>query len=83
VILRSAGGDIDWARLVEGVARRRIALTTTTSLAVLRVVLDAPIPQQVMTELGRLQDISRERLLLRLSRRAIRITAHGGDAVDS
>ncbi len=83
VILRSAGGEIDWTRLVEGVTRRRIALTTTTSLAVLRVVLDAPIPQQVMTELGRLQNISRERLLLRLSRRPIRITAHGGDAVDS
>jgi hypothetical protein len=59
VILRSAGSEIDWARLAGGIARRRTALTTTTSLAVVRAVLDAPIPHEVMTELGQLATTAR------------------------
>lgn len=75
VILRSAGAEIDWGRFVEGVAQRRIALTAIMSLAVTRVVLDAPIPPQVITELGRLPTTARERLLVRLSRKPTRIMA--------
>lgn len=67
VIVGNAQQEIDWPRLVEGVARRGIALTTTTSLAVVREVLGARIPDQVMTQLGALPSTPRERLLLRLS----------------
>ena len=76
VILRAAAEKIDWARLAEGVAQRGLALTITASLAVARDVLDAPIPDQIVTELGRVRSTPRERILLRLSRRPSRVSAY-------
>jgi hypothetical protein len=74
VIIRGARAEIDWARLVEGVAQREIALRTTTSLAKLCELLAAPIPYQVMSALNALPSGARERLLLRLSLRPSPIT---------
>src|SRR4051794_10195778 len=66
VIVRSAGDGIDWRRLVDGAARRDIALTVRTSLDMVREVLGAPIPDRVPAELAALPSTRRERLVLRL-----------------
>jgi Uncharacterised nucleotidyltransferase len=70
VILRT--GEIDWPRLVDGAAQRELALTTSAALAILRELVDEPIPDQVLTDLGARPSSVRERLLLRLSRRSAR-----------
>jgi hypothetical protein len=69
VIIREAGSQIDWARLIEGVAARQLTLRTRASLAVLRDVLDAPIPDRVMAELESLPTGRRERLRFRFASR--------------
>ncbi len=69
VILRTAEQELDWARLVDGAARRELALTTGVALAVLRELVDESIPDRVLAELGAQPSSVRERLLLRLSRR--------------
>jgi hypothetical protein len=69
VILHTAEKEIDWARLVDGAARRELARTTGAALAILRELVDEPIPDQVLAELGARPSRVRERLLLRLSRR--------------
>jgi hypothetical protein len=68
VILHTA--EIDWVRLVDGAAQRELALTISAALAILRELVDEPIPDQVVAELGARPSSVRERLLLRLSRRS-------------
>ena len=63
-ILRSAGGQIDWPRLVDAVAEREVSLRPPTSLELLRDLLGAPIPRHVLAELDHLPSRPRERLLL-------------------
>jgi hypothetical protein len=71
VILRTA--EIEWKRLLEGVADRRIALKTATSLAALADVLAAPIPPWVLSRLRAIPPGRQEELLLHLALRPRRI----------
>ncbi len=70
------GGGVDWGRLVNGAASRRLGVTVATSLAVVSDVLEAPIPPEVIDELGALPSTARERLCLRLSSRPGRVTGY-------
>jgi hypothetical protein len=67
VILATA--EIDWRRLIDGVAERQIALKAATSLSTLGEVLGASIPPWVISELRALPLGPREELLLRLALR--------------
>jgi hypothetical protein len=68
VILRTA--EIDWVRLVDGAAQRELALAISVALAILQELVDEPIPDQVLAELGARASSLRGRLLRRLSRRS-------------
>jgi hypothetical protein len=67
VIISSAGERIDWNRLIEGAARRQLALRTATALSVLVDLLGTPVPRQAMAELEALPPGPRERLILGLA----------------
>jgi hypothetical protein len=67
VIVDSAREELDWPRLVAAAARREMTLTTWRSLAVVREVLGAPIPDLVMAELRALPSTRRERFLHRVA----------------
>ncbi len=69
VILRTAEKEIDWSRLVDGAAQRELAFTAGAALAILRELMDAPVPDRVLAELGTRPSGVRERLVLRLARR--------------
>lgn len=64
VIVQGAGDRLDWRRLVDGAARRELALTTRTSLELVRSALDVPIPDRVLAALAALPSTRRERLVL-------------------
>jgi hypothetical protein len=71
MILRSAGGHLDWPRLVAAVTEREVSLRTATCLSLLRDLLGAPIPGDVLAELDQLRTGRRERLLLALARQPV------------
>ncbi|MBV9310925.1 MAG: nucleotidyltransferase family protein, partial [Solirubrobacterales bacterium] len=76
VIVRSAGAEIDWARLVDGAAARRVVLRTATALAVLRGLLGSPVPDQVMVDLDALHRGSLERIVHWLVLRPIHLDGY-------
>jgi hypothetical protein len=51
MIMRSAGSEIDWQRLLWQVGRHRLALPLRDTLAYARDVLDAPVPFEVIQSL--------------------------------
>jgi hypothetical protein len=51
MILRHAGPDIDWDRLVDQTRRRGLALPMRVALSLLVETLDAPVPLSVMSAL--------------------------------
>jgi hypothetical protein len=67
VILKTA--EIDWRRLIAGVAERRIALKTAMSLATLADVVETPIPPWVISELRAIPVSRQEEILLDLALR--------------
>ena len=69
-IVRVAGAAIDWPRLVEHATRLRATLRLRDALAFLRTELDAPVPDDVVTELEHVAVTRRDALAHRLSARA-------------
>lgn len=67
VILATA--EIDFRRLIDGVAERQVALKAAMSLTTLGEVVGASIPPWVISELRALPSRAREELLLRLALR--------------
>jgi Uncharacterised nucleotidyltransferase len=65
MILRSAGAEVDWARLVDQARRRRDALLLYDTLAYLGEALDAPIPSQVLAQLDEVPVTRRDAFLHR------------------
>jgi Uncharacterised nucleotidyltransferase len=61
-ILRVAGAGLDWAGLVERARRLRASLGLRDALRFLRAKLDAPVPEGVIEELGRVPVRRRELL---------------------
>lgn len=69
-IVRVAGAEIDWPRLVDHATRLRATLRLREALAFLRTELDAPIPERVVEELERAHVMRRDALAHRLASRA-------------
>jgi hypothetical protein len=65
MILRSAGAELDWARLVDQARRRRSVLLLRDTLTYLRDALDAPIPSQVLARVDALPVTRRDVFLYR------------------
>ena len=70
-ILRDAGSDLDWSRLVSGAAERKVTVRVATSLALVRELVGVPIPDRVLAQLNAAPSGPRERLLLRLAERPV------------
>lgn len=53
VLLRSAGGRIDWSRFVRQTRRRRLTMIVAAALRYLIETFDAPVPATVLSEILR------------------------------
>jgi hypothetical protein len=65
MILRSAGKELDWARLVDQARRRRNALLLYDTLSYLSEVLDEPIPSRILAQLDTVPVTRRDVFLYR------------------
>jgi hypothetical protein len=65
MILRSAGAELEWARLVDQARRRRNALLLYDTLTYLSEALDAVIPSQILAQLDALPVMRRDAFLYR------------------
>jgi hypothetical protein len=52
MIIRQAGADLDWERLVEQARKRRLILPVRETLAYVQQTLQAPVPDVVLRELS-------------------------------
>jgi hypothetical protein len=62
VVLRAAGGEIDWSRVVAQATSRFATLRLRDALVYLRTTVGAPVPPEVLGELERVPVSRRERL---------------------
>jgi hypothetical protein len=71
VVVREAGDRLDWDRLVDQAARRRVMLAMRTALRYLWREFDVPVPASVLADLDRIVPTRRERRAYRASTREI------------
>ena len=67
-ILRAAGSEVDWQRLVADAVASRSALRLRDAVSYLTAALDAPVPDEALRELDATPSSGRERLAHRTRR---------------
>lgn len=69
-VVRSAGADLDWERLVAEARRRQLTVAAAAALAYLREELSVAVPEEALSELGAAPASRHERAAFRAAGRS-------------